>query len=407
MPPYRLSPVIADHLVIYTLIHQPRRIRIPAAPIPKRASVETLEQTLFDDELNRAYLEKVARRSYRPAIQIWRELLTKGMKLGLGIPLSTIFQFEAWDPQLLATLKTLVGHDRCELVATEPYHAISMLLDLQLFSKGMQRSVYDLQRHFGKTPRVADTTELMMSPSIAQILAGTGFDGGFVDGRSWVLHEESAPLYSERGRLPLLARHLQLSDDVAYRFSDRMWPNWPLTAEHFADRVSSAPNELVTLGWDFETFGEHHDAETGILDFLRALPSALDSRGIICLTPSEAITHFRPKACDLRLSAFPSTWAGHHGGLDFFLGNDSQHVLFGLMMSAYGAAKLSEDENVIDIAHLLMQSDNLHWLQWIGQEGSDAEVSEYFTPMEWKSLGTDTFTNHHRQVYVNFINAIS
>ena len=330
------------------------------------------------------------------------------MKLGLGIPLSTIFQFEAWDPQLLATLKTLVSHDRCELVATEPYHAISMLLDLPLFSKGMRRSVSDLQRHFGKTPRVADTTELMMSPRIAQILARAGFNGGFVDGRSWVLqHEEGAPLYSERGTFPLLARHLQLSDDVAYRFSDRMWPNWPLTAEHFADRISSAPNELVTLGWDFETFGEHYDAETGILDFLRALPSALDSRGITCLTPSEAITHFRPKACDLRLSAFPSTWAGHHGGLDFFLGNDSQHVLFGLMMSAYGAAKLSEDENVVDIAHLLMQSDNLHWLQWIGQEGSDAEVSEYFTPMEWKSLGTDTFTNHHRQVYVNFINAIS
>ncbi len=403
-----MSSVIADHLVIYTLIHQPRRIRIPAAPIPRGAAVETLEQTLFDDELNRTYLEKVARRSYRPAIQIWRQLLDKGMKLGLGIPLSTIFQFEAWDPHLLATLKTLVSHDRCELVATEPYHAISMLLDLPLFSKGMRRSVCDLQRHFGKTPRVADTTEMMMSPRIAQILARAGFNGGFVDGRSWVLqHEEGAPLYSERGTLPLLARHLQLSDDVAYRFSDRMWPNWPLTAEHFADRISSAPNELVTLGWDFETFGEHYDAETGILDFLRALPSALDSRGITCLTPSEAITHFRSKACDLRLSAFPSTWAGHHGGLDFFLGNESQHVLFGLMMSAYGAAKLSEDENVVDIAHLLMQSDNLHWLQWIGQEGSDAEVSEYFTPMEWKSLGIDTFTNHHRQVYVNFINAIS
>ena len=403
-----MSSVIADHLVIYTLIHQPRRIRIPAAPIPRGAAVETLEQTLFDDELNRTYLEKVARRSYRPAIQIWRQLLDKGMKLGLGIPLSTIFQFEAWDPHLLATLKTLVSHDRCELVATEPYHAISMLLDLPLFSKGMRRSVCDLQRHFGKTPRVADTTEMMMSPRIAQILARAGFNGGFVDGRSWVLqHEEGAPLYSERGTFPLLARHLQLSDDVAYRFSDRMWPNWPLTAEHFADRISSAPNELVTLGWDFETFGEHYDAETGILDFLRALPSALDSRGITCLTPSEAITHFRSKACDLRLSAFPSTWAGHHGGLDFFLGNESQHVLFGLMMSAYGAAKLSEDENVVDIAHLLMQSDNLHWLQWIGQEGSDAEVSEYFTPMEWKSLGIDTFTNHHRQVYVNFINAIS
>ena len=220
-------------------------------------------------------------------------------------------------------------------------------------------------------------------------------------------HENAAHIFTERGLIPLLARHFELIDDVAYRFSDHKWPRWPITVDHFVDRIASTSDDLVTLGWDFETFGEHHDANTGIFEFLEALPDALDCRGITRLSPSEAIIRFRPNARDLHLSSFPSTWAGQHGGLDCFLGNDFQHALFGLMMSAYGAAKITEDKNVIDLAHLLLQSDNLHWLQWIGQEGSDAEVSAYFTPNEWKSRGTDQFVREQQQVYVNFVNAIS
>ena len=383
-------------------------MRIPAAPIPRGADTATIEAQLFDDELNRFYFEKVARWCYRPAIKLWRDLLDRGLTLGLGIPLSTLPQFEAWDPDLLEELRGLLQHENCEPVATEPYHAVSMLLDLPLFAAAMERSAEGLAELAGQRPRVADTTEMLMSSDIARTLARTGFEAGFVDGRPWVMEWRSAAhLYKERGGLPLLARHFDLSDDVGYRFSNQSWDGWPLTAERYADWIAATPGDFVTLAWDFETFGEHHNVDTGIFEFMDALPDALARRGVRCLTPSGAVDAFGDEAHELPISPFPATWAGQHGGLEFFLGNHAQQAVFRLMTAAYGSAQLTQDPKLIDLAHMLLQSDNLHWLQWVGKEGSEADVSAYFTPSEWMWLGADRLLWEHQRVYINFIDAIS
>ncbi len=383
-------------------------MRIPAAPIPRGADAATIEAQLFDDELNQFYFEKVARWCYRPAIKLWRELLDRGLTLGLGIPLSTLPQFEAWDPDLLEDLKALLRHQNCEPVATEPYHAVSMLLDLPLFAAAMERSAEGLQQLCGQRPRVADTTEMLMSSDIARTLARTGFEAGFVDGRPWIMEWRSAAhLYMERGGLPLLARHFDLSDDVGYRFSNHSWDGWPLTAERYADWIAATPGKLVTLAWDFETFGEHHNEDTGIFEFMDALPAALERRGVRCLTPSGAVDAFGDEAHELPLSPFPATWAGQNGGLEFFVGNHAQQAVFRLMTAAYGSARLTRDPKLVDLAHMLLQSDNLHWLQWVGKEGSEADVSAYFTPNEWMWLGADRMLWEHQRVYINFIDAIS
>ena len=358
--------------------------------------------------MNRFYFEKVARWCYRPAIKLWHDLLDRGLTLGLGIPLSTLPQFEAWAPDLLEDLKTLLRHENCEPVATEPYHAVSMLLDLPLFAAAMERSAEGLAELAGQRPRVADTTEMLMSSDIARTLARTSFEAGFVDGRPWILEWRSAAhLYKERGGLPLFARHFDLSDDVGYRFSNQSWDGWPLTADRYADWIAATPGKLVTLAWDFETFGEHHNVDTGIFEFMDALPDALARRGVRCLTPSGAVDAFGDEAHELPMSPFPATWAGQHGGLEFFLGNHAQRAVFRLMTAAYGSAQLTQDPKLIDLAHMLLQSDNLHWLQWVGKEGSEAEVSAYFTPNEWMWLGADRLLWEHQRVYINFIDAIS
>ena len=383
-------------------------MRIPAAPIPRGADAATIEAQLFDDELNRFYFEKVARWCYRPAIKLWRDLLDRGLTLGLGIPLSTLPQFEAWDPDLLEELRALLQHENCEPVATEPYHAVSMLLDLRLFAAAMERSAEGLAELAGQRPRVADTTEMLMSSDIARTLARTGFEAGFVDGRPWIMEWRSAAhLYKERGGLPLFARHFDLSDDVGYRFSNQSWDGWPLTAERYAEWIAATPGDFVTLAWDFETFGEHHNVDTGIFEFMDALPDALARQGVRCLTPSGAVNAFGNEAHELPMSPFPATWAGQHGGLEFFLGNHAQQAVFRLMTAAYGSAQLTQDPKLIDLAHMLLQSDNLHWLQWVGKEGSEADVSAYFTPNEWMWLGADRLLWEHQRVYINFIDAIS
>lgn len=128
------------------------------------------------------------------------------------------------------------------------------------------------------------------------------------------------------GSMKLLTRHYSLSDDVGYRFSNRGWSGWPLTADQYASWLASAPGDVVVLGWDFETFGEHHPPESGIFEFLEHLPREARRNGLSFVTPSEATSRHGDATHDLPLPAFASTWAGS-GGLEFFLGNEAQQAI--------------------------------------------------------------------------------
>ncbi|MBI2216942.1 MAG: glycoside hydrolase [Candidatus Rokubacteria bacterium] len=393
-------------VVVYTVVHQPRRLKLPAQPIPAGAAAPDVERCLFDEPMNRRYLEKVAARCYHPATGMFRRLLDQDLALSVGFSFSFLRQADAWDPALVARLRDLMAHPRAEPVAVEPYHSFAMLIDLPGFVQRMRWSREALAGYFGSRPTVADTTELSMSETIYTALDHAGFDGGFIDGRPWVL-EWRAPsfLYHSGRRLALLARHHALSDDVGYRFSDRTWSGWPLMADTYLDWIAAAPGDVVVLGWDYETFGEHHGADTGIFDFVRRFVTGARDRGLRFLTASEAIAAHRPRSQHLPLPVFPSTWAGS-GGMEFFLGNPVQQAVFQLMREAYGKAQLSGDPALLDLALWLAQSDNLHLIQWFGRSGSEAEVSAYFTPREWWSLGADRLVWEIQQVYVNFVRAV-
>jgi alpha-amylase len=173
-------------------------------------------------------------------------------------------------------------------------------------------------------------------------------------------------------------------------------------ADRYAEWLAGSPGDLVVLGWDFETFGEHHRRESGIFDFLEALPEQAGNLGLSFKTPTEVIDRYQEESFELPLPAFPSTWAGS-GGLEFFLGNDAQSAVFRLMTEAYQKALLTGDTALIETALWLAQSDNLHLIQWQGRTGSEAEVSAYFTPQEWWKLTPDGIVWEMQQVYKNFI----
>ena len=401
-----LTPRVED-VVIYTVVHQPRRLNLPAKPLPANGSPDDLADAIFDDEMNERYFRKVAASSYWPATERFLRLVDEGLKLSIGFSLSFVEQAERWDPDLLDQFRTLVLHENVELVAVEPTHSFVLLWDLPAFVDRMTEVCDRLESIFGERPEVADTTEMMMSDGIYHALDEAGFRAGLVDGRSWVM-EWRQPTYlyhHNTGNMKLLARHYTLSDDVGYRFSNQNWDGWPLMADEYAQWIASSPGHVAVLGWDFETFGEHHHPESGIFDFLDALPHAIEEAGLSFATPSEALDRYGETSDDLPLSPFPSTWAGS-GGLEFFLGNAAQQAVHMLMLQVYQKARLTGDPAWIDLAGWLAQSDNLHLIQWYGRSGSEAEVSAYFTPQEWWSLGPDGIIWEIQQVYKNVIGAL-
>jgi alpha-amylase len=398
---------VAENLVIYTVVHQPRRLRLPARIIPPRSSPEEIGSLVFDEEMNRRYFDKVATFAYTPASAMFRDLTRRGWKMSIGFSNSFLMQAEAWGPKVLDSFKRLCSSPNVEVVCVEPYHSWLFYVDILAFKEAMLAARERLEALFQKPVTVTDTTEMFMSNDVYFALQQCGFTGAFMEGRPWQMgwreptHVYRHPLQ----RLALLCRHHDLSDDIGYRFSNRSWAEFPLSAERYADWLRETWGDLVTLGWDFETFGEHHNANSGIFTFIPALSAELKKKKVRMMLPSEAIAELGDRGFEVPISEYGTTWAGE-GGMEFFLGNSAQQGIFRLMHHAYSKAHLTGDPRVVEIAKWLLQSDNLHLIQWYGRSGPEAEVSAYFTPDEWWELGALGILREQQRVYVNFIRAL-
>jgi len=404
---------MANDVVIYTVIHQPKRPKLPAEPIPKDASPREMEQMLFDSTVNKYYFDQVSRTSYYPASELFSKLVEVGFKLSLGFSVSFLKQAEKWDTELLNRFKKLVLHENVELICVEPYHCFIFYIDIKMFIERMNWARDYLQNLFDKEISVTDTTEMFMSNDVYYALDSLDFSGAVMEGQDWQLdykqptylyYQNKASASEKSDGMVLLARHRPLSDDVGYRFSNQTWDGYPLYAYNYAQWLKDAEGDFVFIGWDFETFGEHHAKDTGIFEFMMRLPKEFKNRGVEFLLASEAIKKYSENKRELDLLAEPTTWAGS-GGIDFFLGNSAQSAIFQLMHESYNIAKLSGDSDLLDIALWLTQSDNLHLIQWFGRHGSEANVSSYFTPGHWWQLGDEKLIWELQQVYKNFIQA--
>jgi alpha-amylase len=398
---------VAEHLVVYTIVHQPRRLKLPARLIPAGTPSDEFAGYLFDEELDRHYFQKVARYSYGHATATFRELVRRGWRMSIGFSNSFLTQAERWDKKVLDSFKRLCASPNVEVVCVEPYHSWLLYADIAAFKEAMLWARKRLEDVFQKPVAVTDTTEMFMSNDVYFALQQCGFSGAFMEGRPWQTgwREPTHVYHHPLQNLALLVRHHELSDDVGYRFSNRGWEMWPLMADTYAGWVRECWGDVVTLGWDFETFGEHHRLDSGIFEFVRALNTQLRKRKVRMMLPSEAIAELADKRYELPISEYGSTWAGE-GGMEFFLGNPAQQGVFRLMHHAYSKARLTGDPTLIDLAKWLMQSDNLHLIQWFGRSGSEAEVSAYFTPAEWWELGGHGIVREQQRVYLNFIRAL-
>jgi alpha-amylase len=398
---------VAENLVVYTVVHQPRRLKLPAQVIPSKTSPETMPDFVFDEAMNRRYFDKVATFAYTPASAMFRDLTRLGWKMSIGFSNSFLLQAESWAPKVLDSFRQLCASPNVEVVCVEPYHSWLFYVDILAFKEAMINARERLEGLFQKSVTVTDTTEMFMSNDIYFALQQCGFTGAFMEGRPWQMgwreptHVYRYPLQ----RLALLCRHHDLSDDIGYRFSNRSWVEFPLTAERYAGWLRETWGDLVTLGWDFETFGEHHPANSGIFTFVPALAAELKKRKVRMMLPSEAIAELGDGGFEVPINEYGTTWAGE-GGMEFFVGNSAQQGIFRLMHHAYNKARLTGDPRIVEIAKWLMQSDNLHLIQWFSRWGPEAEVSAYFTPDEWWELGALGILREQQRVYVNFIRAL-
>ncbi len=369
----------------YFQVHQPRRVkRYRFFDIGK--DHEYFNDTSGKNTDNGWVTRKVAGKSYLPTNAVMLELLERHPEFKIAYSISGIAleQFAEYAPEVIESFKRLVGTGRVELLAETYYHSLAFLGSPREYREQVRMHGDLLRELFGVTPYVFRNTELIYRNDIADLVSSMGYLGMLAEGAdhllgwrkpTFVYHAVHDPTFK------LLLKHYKLSDDIAFRFSNRGWEEWPLTAPKFASWVDAhnGDGHLVNLFMDYETFGEHQWEDTGIFDFLRALPEeVLRHPDNEFVTPSEALMRFAPVG-ELDAPHYVS-WADMERDLSAWLSNPIQHDALRALYALEGTVRQSRDEALLRDWRRLTTSDHLYYM--CTKYFTDGDVHKYFSPYE-------------------------
>ncbi len=369
----------------YFQVHQPFRV--------KRYRIFDIgrDAEYFNDERdgnlnNRRIIEKVARKCYLPTNALLLELLREHSEFKVSFSLSGVLldQLEQCAPEVVASFQKLVSTGRVELLSETYYHSLAFLYSSDEFEEQVASHRDKIKQLFSFTPRVFRNTELIYNNDLAKMAEEMGYVGILAEGADHILGWRSPNfVYQPAGTsgIKLLLKNYRLSDDIAFRFSERSWQDFPLTADKFARWISShnGSGELINLFMDYETFGEHQWEDTGIFNFLRALPGEiLKHPDNDFVTPSEAIARYNARGV-LDIPYFVS-WADVERDLSAWLSNSIQHDAAHTLYSLRSQVLETKDAQLIENWRRLQTSDHFYYMctKWF----ADGDVHKYFNPYE-------------------------
>lgn len=372
-------------ICFYFQIHQPYRV--------KKMRVFDVGETdnYFDEDgdtlrNNRAIAEKVARKSYIPMLRVLRDLLVQypEFKFTFSISGVALQQFEAWIPEIIDMLRDLALTGRVEFLSETSHHSLSFLYSPKEFRKQVESHRNHIERLFGVTPTSFRNTELIYNNALAKEVEDMGFTAILAEGWDPLLGDRTpnqvyrAPNVS---RIVTLVKNYRLSDDIAFRFSNQGWTSWPLTSEKFANWVHSVAGngELINLFMDFETFGEHQWEDTGIFDFMRALPGAiLKHPDFDFVTVTEAAQRYPVRG--IYDAHAPVTWADTERDLTAWMGNPMQLEALRSVYALEEAVHESGDAKILEDWRKLQTSDHFYYM--CTKYFADGDVHKYFSPFD-------------------------
>ena len=382
-------------ICLYFQVHQPTRLRL------YRFFDIGKDSHYYDDFANRTILRRVAQKCYLPMNQLMLELINKHkgkFKIAYSISGSALEQFQRFCPEVIDSFKALAATGRVEFLAETYYHSLASLASESEFRHQVEKHAARIEELFGVKPTAFRNTELIYSNGIGEMVYDMGYKTMLTEGARHIMGWQSPNfVYSgeTQPHLKLLLRNYNLSDDIAFRFSNRSWDMWPLTAEKYVNwmKESAKEGDVVNLFMDYETFGEHQSAESGIFDFMRALPEAVVKDGTFgFVTPSEATRKYKPVAgIDVE---DPISWADEERDLTAWLGNELQSEAYKKVYAmTEKLAIVNDPELYSDFGHL-QESDHFYYM--CTKFFSDGEVHKYFNPYDTPY-----------EAFINYMNVIS
>ena len=378
---------------LYFQVHQPWRLKV------YRFFNIGKDHNYLDDFTNRSIMQKVARQCYLPMNALLLKLIkgNKGtFRCSFSITGSAVEQFRAYAPEVLDSFRALAETGCVEFLAETYSHSLAALSSKEDFVEQVKLHTAMIKKEFGKKPAAFRNTELIYSDQIGAMVSELGFKTILAEGAKHVLGWKSPDyIYTNAidNRLRVLLRNYKLSDDIAFRFSNKGWDQYPLTADKFASWIAGETGEVVNLFMDYETFGEHQKADTGIFDFVKALPKAILKQGELQFsTVSEAAKAYQPVGvlhCPHVMS-----WADEERDVTAWLGNELQNEAFSKLYALKDKIKALKNADFSYVWNFMQTSDHFYYMatKWL----SDGDVHSYFNPY-----------GSSYEAFINYMNVLS
>lgn len=384
-------------IALYLKTHQPFRLK--KHRIFDIGHIEHYFDEFSGNKTDNAYIaRKVAEKSYIPTNRILMELIRDIPDFKLSISVSGVLleQLEKYAPEALQSFKDLIATGKVEVIGETYYHSLSFFYSQSEFEAQIAKQNATLKRLFGiEPPKVLSNTELAYRNDLGKWCDEHGYTAVITEGwEKYMGWRTSNFVYKppHTNNVRLLLKNYRLSDDIAFRFSNKSWTEWPLTAEKFTSWVNAynGNGDVINLFMDYETFGEHQWADTGIFDFLRAMPHQVlahpDNKFI---TLSEEATTL-PLHDEIDIPEIV-TWADTERDLTAWIGNEMQRETLELLYKMENEVLATRNEEIIDTWRKLQTSDHVYYMctKW----SSDGDVHAYFSPYDSPYDAYIAFTN--------------
>ncbi len=372
-------------ICFYFQVHQPFRIR-------KYSIFDIGNSTNYFEEKtnlklnNEAILRKVANKCYLPANKLMLNLLKSHpeFKISYSISGTALEQFELYYPEVLESFKQLVDTKKVEILSETYYHSLAYLYSKEEFIEQINLHKEKIKTLFNVKPEIFRNTELIYNNEIAKFIENLNYKAILAEGWDYYLGWKSPNFVYKPincNNIKLLLKNYKLSDDIAFRFSEKSWKEWPLTAEKYANWLSAVNGngECVNLFMDYETLGEHQWQETGIFNFISKLPSELlKHKDNDFKTPSELIKKYKPK--DFVDVPYLMSWADIERDASAWLGNKMQQEALQRIYALEKLIKRDNNKELLSSWRKLQTSDHFYYMctKWF----NDGDVHKYFNPYD-------------------------
>ncbi len=355
----------------------------------------------YDNYNNETIIRKVSEKCYLPANKLMLDLIKKHgdrFKISYSISGTALDQFELYVPEVLESFKKLAATGCVEFLSETDSHSLSSVKSKTEFVRQVQSHNEKIMKHFGQEPKVFRNTELIYSDNIGEIVAEMGYKAIITEGAKHVLGWKSSNfLYFNalNPKLKILLKNFKLSDDISFRFSNREWAEWPLTADKFVGWLNNIDKkeEVVNLFMNYDTFGERLTAETGIFNFMKALPDVIFAHSNFKFaTPSEVADGHQPVAP--YNVPYPISWADEERDLTAWLGNELQDEAFDKLYKLEPLVNSLNDDEINRDWIYLQTSDHFYYM-----------CTKFFTDGDLHRLYNPYDTPY--QAFINYMNVIS